>query len=100
MESEIYIRSKMDIKSKSIFSLIFVPATGRRTLPEKVAAEDEAEHEDEEADAQDDDIDVEGEVVDVRRHAAVVFRAMKTQTTKASCQEERSNAQVCHSVRL
>lgn len=57
-------------------------------LPEKVAAEDEAQHEDEEADAQDDDIDVEREVVDVRRHAAVVFRAMETQTTKASCQEE------------
>lgn len=41
-------------------------------LPEKVAAEDEAEHEDEEADAQHNDIDIEREVIDVRRHAAVV----------------------------
>lgn len=41
-------------------------------LPEKVAAEDEAEHEDKEADAQHNDIDIERKVVDVRRHAAVV----------------------------
>lgn len=61
-----------------------------RNPPEKVAAEDEAEHEDEEADAQHDDVHVEREVVDVRRHAVVVFRALTTQTTKASCQEEGS----------
>lgn len=54
--------------------------------PEKVAAEDEAEHKDEEADAQHNDIHIEWEVVDVRRHAAVVFRAMRAQTTQASCQ--------------
>lgn len=53
--------------------------------PEKVAAEDEAEHKDEEADAQHNDIHIEWEVVDVRRHAAVVFRAMRAQTTQASC---------------
>lgn len=41
-------------------------------LPEKVAAEDEAEHEDKEADAQHNDIDIERKVIDVRRHAAVV----------------------------
>ena len=57
-------------------------------LPEKVAAEDEAEHEDEEADAQHNDIHIEREVIDVRRHAAVVFRALRTQTTQASWQEE------------
>lgn len=57
-------------------------------LPEKVAAEDEAEHEDKEADAQHNDIHIEREVIDVRRHAAVLFRAMKTQTTQASCQEK------------
>lgn len=49
-------------------------------LPEKVAAEDEAEHEDEEADAQHNDVHIERQVVDVRRHSAVVFR---TQTTQA-----------------
>lgn len=57
-------------------------------LPEKVAAEDETEHEDEEADAQHNDIHIEREVIDVRRHAAVVFRTLRTQTTQASCQEE------------
>ena len=56
--------------------------------PEKVATEDEAEHEDEEADAQHNDIDIEREVIDLRRHAAVVFRALRTQTTQASWQEE------------
>lgn len=34
----------------------------RYFVPEQVAAEDEAEHEDEEADAQDDDVDVERQV--------------------------------------
>ena len=57
-------------------------------LPEKVAAEDEAEHEDEEADAQHNDIHIEREVIDLRRHAAVVFKALTTQTTQASWQEE------------
>lgn len=56
-------------------------------LPEKVAAEDEAEHEDEEADAQHNDIHIEREVIDLRRHAAVVFKALTTQT-QASWQEE------------
>lgn len=56
-------------------------------LPEKVAAEDEAEHKDKEADAQHNDIHIEREVIDVRRHAAEVFRALRTQTTQASCQE-------------
>lgn len=53
-------------------------------LPEKVAAEDEAEHEDKQADAQHNDIHIEREVIDVRRHAAEVFRALRTQTTQAS----------------
>lgn len=47
-------------------------------LPEKVAAEDEAEHEDEQADAQHNDVHVEWEVIDVRRHAAVEFRSLRT----------------------
>lgn len=55
-------------------------------LPEKVAAEDEAEHEDKEADAQHNDVHIEREVIDVRRHAAEVFRALRTQSTQASCQ--------------
>lgn len=57
-------------------------------LPEKVAAEDEAQHKDKKADAQHNDVYVEREVIDVRRHAAVVFRALRTQTTQASWQEE------------
>lgn len=65
-------------------------------LPEKVAAEDEAEHEDEEADAQHNDIHIEGEVVDVRRHAAVVFRALKTQTTKTPCRGECPDTSIGH----
>lgn len=57
-------------------------------LPEKVAAEDETEHKDKEADAQHNDIHIEREVVDVRRHAAVVFRVLRTQTTQAPCKKE------------
>lgn len=60
----------------------------RAYLPEKVAAEDEAEHEHKKADAQHDDIHIEREVIDLRRHAAVVFRAPRSRTTQASWQEE------------
>lgn len=63
-------------------------------LPEKVAAEDEAEHEHKEADAQHNDIDIEWKVIDVRRHAAVVFRAPRSRTTQASWQEEFAEANV------
>lgn len=69
----------------SVTQFIFLP--NPLYLPEKVAAEDEAEHEDEEADAQHNDIHIEWEVIYVRSHAAVVFRALSTQTTQASCQE-------------
>lgn len=69
--------------SHTVYLAIFCPHY--LYLPEKVAAEDEAEHEDKEANAQHNDIDIEREVVDVRRHAAVVFRALRTQTTQASC---------------
>lgn len=57
-------------------------------LPEKVAAEDEAEHEHKEADAQHNDIHIERKVIDVRRHAAVVFRAPRRRTAQASWQRE------------
>lgn len=75
--------------SPQIFSHpVHLPPKPSPHLPEKVAAEDEAEHEDKEADAQHNDIHIEREVIDVRRHAAVVFRALRTQTTQASWQEE------------
>lgn len=42
------------------------------SLPEQIAAEDEAQHKDEEANAKNDDIDVQGErVCDVWGHSAV-----------------------------
>lgn len=65
-------------------------------LPEQVAAEDKAEHEDKEADAQHNDIHIEWEVIDVRRHAAEVFRALRSQTTQASCQEELHRLHTLH----
>lgn len=47
-------------------------------LPEQVAAEQEAEHEDEKTYAQNYDVDVQGEVVNVGRHCAVSLRALET----------------------
>lgn len=53
-------------------------------VPEQVAAEDEAEHEDEEANAQDDDVDVEGQVEEhFRCHSAVGVGVLQSKVTQA-----------------
>ena len=70
----------------------------RLSIPEQVAAEDEAEHEDEEADAQDDDVDVEWQAVEVlHRHVALAQRSRATQTACEGGSGENSLTLMQHS---
>lgn len=53
-------------------------------VPEQVAAQDEAEHEDEEANAQDDDVDFERQMEELlRRHPAVRVSVLQHKVTHA-----------------
>lgn len=57
-------------------------------VPEQVAAEDEAEHEDEGADAQDDDIDIEWQVEELFRcHLAVGVDVLQSKVTQTPCED-------------
>lgn len=56
--------------------------------PDKIAAEDEAEHEDKDARAEDDHVDVEGKVLETDGwHGAGLVGTNQSQATKTPCKE-------------
>ena len=60
-------------------------------VPEEVAAEDEAEHDDEEANAQDDDVEVERQVEELLgRHLAVEFGVLQSKVTQTPWEERHT----------